>query len=269
MATIKAHNVNIVGSGEQHLVLAPGFGTDQSFWRYLVPHLMDDYRVILFDQMGGGTTNPDYYDFDRYSTLDGHALDVLAILEELGIESCIYVGHSVSGAVGAIASVYRPHRFQKLVMLGASPRYLNDVDYYGGFDQEDIDQLFEAMRVNYITWCSGFAPLMVGGDLNSVALQEYSRTLFNIRPDIALSLITTIFQSDIRHLLGHITVPCHIIQSRNDPAVPLVVSDYLYRNLGGESVVELIESEGHIPHLSSPGVAIPAILRHIRLSMTS
>lgn len=143
------------------------------------------------------------------------------------------------------------------------------MDYYGGFDQEDIDQLFEAMRVNYTTWCSGFAPLMVGGDLNSVALEEYSRTLFNIRPDIALSLITTIFQSDIRHLLGHITAPCHIIQSRNDPAVPLVVSDYLYRNLGGESVVELIESEGHIPHLRSPGVAIPAILRHIRLSMTS
>lgn len=65
METIIAHNVNIVGSGEQHIMLAHGFGTDQSVWRYLVPHLLDDYRVVLFDQMGAGSTNPDHYDFRR------------------------------------------------------------------------------------------------------------------------------------------------------------------------------------------------------------
>ena len=146
-----------------------------------------------------------------------------------------------------------------------SSRYLNDVDYHGGFVQEDIDQLFEAVRANYETWCSGFAPLMVGGDMNSVAMQEYSRTLFNMRPDIALSFITTIFQSDIRPVLGHVTVPCHIIQGRNDSAVPPGVAKYLHKNLGGESVVEVIESEGHLPHLSSPGNAIPVLVRHIRV----
>lgn len=122
METIIAHNVNIVGSGEQHIMLAHGFGTDQSVWRYLVPHLLHDYRVVLFDQMGAGSTNPDHYDFRRYSTLDGHAFDVLAILEALQIESCIYVAHSVSAAVGIIASIYRPDLFSKLVLLGASPR---------------------------------------------------------------------------------------------------------------------------------------------------
>jgi hypothetical protein len=37
------------------------------------------------------------------------------------------------------------------------------MDYYGGFEQEDLDQLFEAMRSNYKAWCNGFAPLAVGG----------------------------------------------------------------------------------------------------------
>lgn len=143
-------------------------------------------------------------------------------------------------------------------------RYLNDADYYGGFEQEDLDQLFEAMRGNYKAWCEGFAPLAVGGDMESVAVQEFSRTLFNMRPDIALSVAHTIFYSDMRDVLAHVTVPCHIIQSMKDLAVPVVVSEYLHRNLGSESVVEVMSTDGHLPQLSSPDVVVPVLLRHIR-----
>lgn len=264
----EAHNIKILGSGVQTIVLAHGFGTDQSVWKHLIPHLVDEYKVVLFDKMGAGTTNPDYFDFDRYSTLEGYAYDVLAILEELQVQSCIFVGHSVSAMIGCIASVSRPDLFEKIVMVGASPRYLNDVDYYGGFDQQDLEQLFEAMRSNYKAWCSGFAPLAVGGDMDSVAVQEFSRTLFNMRPDIALSVANTIFYSDYRNLLGHVRVPCHIIQSVKDLAVPVVVSEYLHQNLGGVSIVEVMTTEGHLPQLSSPDVVVPVLLRHIRYDIS-
>ncbi|KAL6220354.1 hypothetical protein ACLB2K_008110 [Fragaria x ananassa] len=260
----EAHNVRVLGSGQQIIVLAHGFGTDQSVWKHLVPHLVDDYKVVMYDNMGAGTTNPDYFDFDRYSTLEGYAYDLLAILEEFQVESCIFVGHSVSGMIGAIAAVMRPELFTKLVMIAASPRYLNDSDYYGGFEQEDLEQLFEAIRSNYKAWCSGFAPLAVGGDMDSVAVQEFSRTLFNMRPDIALSVAQTIFQSDMRQVIGMVTVPCHILQSVKDLAVPVVVTEYLHQNLGGESIVEVMSSDGHLPQLSSPDIVIPVLVRHIR-----
>ncbi|KAJ3673038.1 hypothetical protein LUZ60_006412 [Juncus effusus] len=260
----EAHNVRVIGAGDRTIVLAHGFGTDQSVWRHLVPHLVEEYRVVLFDNMGAGPTNPDYFDFDRYTTLEGYVMDLLAILEELGVESCIFVGHSVSAVIGAIASISRPDLFSKLVFLSASPRYLNDMDYFGGFEQEDLDQLFDAMRSNYKAWCSGFAPLAVGGDMDSIAVQEFSRTLFNIRPDIALSVAQTIFQSDVRHLLSLVSVPCHILQSSQDLAVPLVISEYLHKHLGGDSIVEVMTSEGHLPQLSSPDIVIPVLLRHIK-----
>ncbi|KAK6923112.1 Alpha/beta hydrolase fold-1, partial [Dillenia turbinata] len=259
-----AHNVKVLGSGEQVIVLAHGFGTDQSVWKHLVPHLLDDFKVVLFDTMGAGTTNPDYFDFERYATLEGYAYDLLAILEELQIFSCIYVGHSVSAMIGLIASINRPDLFTKTLLLSGSPRYLNDAEYYGGFEQEDLDQLFEAMRSNYKAWCAGFAPLAVGGDMDSVTVQEFSRTLFNMRPDIALSVAQTIFQSDLRHILGLATVPCHIIQSMKDLAVPVAVSEYLHNHLGSDSVVEVMSSDGHLPQLSSPDIVIPVLLRHIR-----
>lgn len=120
------------------------------------------------------------------------------------------------------------------------------------------------MESNYKSWVSGFAPLIIGGDMNSVAVQEFSRTLFSMRPDIALSVFRTIFTFDLRHFLSRVTVPCHIIQSSKDLAVPVAVSEYLHQNLGGKSVVEVISPEGHLPHLSSPEMTIPVILRHIQ-----
>lgn len=118
----EAHNLKVVGTGQQILVLGHGFGTDQSVWKHLIPHIIDDYKVILYDNMGAGTTNPDYFDFERYSTLEGYAYDLLAILEELQVDSCIYVGHSVSAMVGLIASITRPDLFSKIIMIAASPR---------------------------------------------------------------------------------------------------------------------------------------------------
>ncbi|MED6163525.1 putative esterase d14l [Stylosanthes scabra] len=299
----EAHNVKVVGSGTRFIVLAHGFGTDQSVWKHLIPHLLDEFRVVLYDNMGAGTTNPDYFDFERYSTLQGYAYDLLAILEDLHVSSCIFVGHSVSAMIGTVASISRPDLFAKIIMISASPShccsfvhshyraiivgrecspllldrattirvalcsviygYLNEADYFGGFEQEDLDQLFDAMGANYKAWCSGFAPMAVGGDMESVAVQEFSRTLFNMRPDIAFSVLQTIFQSDMRQILSLVTVPCHIIQSKKDLAVPVVVAEYLHQHLGSKSIVEVMSTEGHLPQLSSPDVVIPVLLKHI------
>nr|AWN64517.1 KAI2d5 [Orobanche cernua var. cumana]WAN70667.1 alpha/beta-hydrolases superfamily protein [Orobanche cernua var. cumana] len=258
-----AHNVRVLGSGQTTVVLNHGFGTDQSVWRHLVPHLVDQYRVVLFDNMGAGTTNPDYYDFERYAALEGYADDLLAILEEFSIEKCIYVGHSMSAMVGAMASIFRPDLFHKLIMMSATPRSTNTEGYYGGLDQKDLDQVLVAMETNYKSVMEGLAPLVIGGDMDSEAIQEFSRTLFNMRPDISLNVTRTLHAFDMRPFLGSVVVPCHIIHSSKDYAVPVEVAEYLRRNLGGKCIVDVMSVEGHLPHLSAPAVTIPVLLRHI------
>jgi pimeloyl-ACP methyl ester carboxylesterase len=119
---LDAHNVRVVGTGEEIVVLGHGFGTDQSVWKHVLPHLVEEYRVILYDMMGAGTTDPEYFSVLRYSTLHGHADDLLTILDKLEVDSCIFVGHSVSGMVGCLASIERPFLFSKIIMLSTSPR---------------------------------------------------------------------------------------------------------------------------------------------------
>lgn len=83
-------------------------------------------------------------------------------------------------------------------------RYLNASEYFGGLDEEVLNQLFYAMQSNFKAWVSGFAPLALGADIDSMAVQEFSRTLFNIRPDIAFTVAKTIFQSDLRSVLHQV-----------------------------------------------------------------
>ena len=119
---LEALNVRVVGSGEKILVLAHGFGTDQSAWQRILPSISPYYRVILYDLVCAGSVNPDYFDFRRYTTLDAYVDDLLRILDALAVESCAYVGHSISAMIGILAAIRRPELFSKLVLIGASPR---------------------------------------------------------------------------------------------------------------------------------------------------
>ncbi len=122
---LDAHNVRVIGNGSQVLVLGHGFGSDQSVWQFILPYFVNDFKVVLFDLMGAGTTKSHNFSFARYATLHAYADDLLMILDEMEIESCVFVGHSMSGMIACIASIERPQVFQKLVLLSASPRWIS------------------------------------------------------------------------------------------------------------------------------------------------
>lgn len=119
---LEALHVREIGSGDRIVVLAHGFGTDQSAWQRILPYF-SHYRIILYDLVCAGSVNPDYFDFARYTTLDAYVDDLLNILDALGIDRCAYIGHSVSAMIGILASIRRPELFSKLILIGASPRY--------------------------------------------------------------------------------------------------------------------------------------------------
>ncbi|KAI9118595.1 hypothetical protein K1719_010927 [Acacia pycnantha] len=249
---LDALNVRVEGSGDQVLVLAHGFGTDQSAWQRILPYFTRRYSVILYDLICAGSVNPDYFDFRRYTTLDAYVDDLLNILDTLRVQRCAYVGHSISAMIGILAAIRRPNLFTKLVLIGASPRFLNDVDYNGGFELAEIEEVFHAMEGNYAAWVHGFAPLSVGADVPE-AVREFTRTLFNMRPDISLFVCRTVFNSDLRGILGLVKIPCCIMQTTKDLSVPSSVATYMKEQLGGRSTVRWLEMEGHLPHLSAPG----------------
>ena len=118
---LKRNNVQIRGRGERPLILAHGFGCDQTIWSRLLPWFEDDYRVVLFDYVGSGRSDAEAYDSRRYSRLDGYAQDVLDICRALELEDAVVVGHSISSMIGLRAAIREPERFDSLVLVAASP----------------------------------------------------------------------------------------------------------------------------------------------------
>ena len=134
--------------GGQPMLFAHGFGCDQNMWRHVWPAFADRYRVVLFDHVGAGGSDVAAFSRDRYASLQGYADDVLEICDELGLTDVVYVGHSVSAMMGVLAAAAEPDRFSQLVLVGPSPRYLDDRGYVGGFTRADIDELLDALDSN-------------------------------------------------------------------------------------------------------------------------
>ncbi len=240
----------ITGAGSETLLLSHGFGTDQSAWDSLRPWLETRYRVVSYDLAGAGPGGEAGYDPRRHGSLFGFADDLVDIIDELALERCVYVGHSVSGMIGAAAAQSRPEAFRRLVMIGASPRYLDEPGYVGGFSQADLDQLHAAMAANFQAWGAGFAPVVVGVP-DTAAIHEFSRTLFQMRPDIALAVSRTIFQSDMRPVASRLDRPTHIVQTREDVAVPTAVARWLQSNIDN-ATLDIVDAVGHLPHMTAP-----------------
>jgi sigma-B regulation protein RsbQ len=133
MTALHRNNVKILGSGDQTIMFAHGYGCDQSMWRHVYPSFLDNYKVVLFDYVGSGSSDVTAFNTARYSSLRGYALDILDIIEELSLKEVNFVGHSVSSMIGALASIESPDRFRTLTMIGPSPCYINSGDYEGGW----------------------------------------------------------------------------------------------------------------------------------------
>ena len=71
--------------------------------------------------------------------LAGYAEDMVRLIDELDLKRITLMAASMSAMVGLLASLARPERFDALILISASPRYLNDAPYYGGFQQPEVD----------------------------------------------------------------------------------------------------------------------------------
>jgi sigma-B regulation protein RsbQ len=259
---LSRNNVNVSGAGDQPMVFAHGFGCDQNMWRFITPAFADDYRIVLFDYVGSGKSDLGAYDSHRYSTLDGYAQDVLDVCHALELENVIFVGHSVSGMVGILAAIREPSLFDQLVLVGPSPRYINDAAYVGGFERKDIEELLDTMDKNYIGWANFLAPAIMKNPDHPELAAELTESFCSTDPVIARRFAEATFFADNRQDLAKVRVPSLILQCAEDIIAPSTVGEYMHRELS-DSTLHLMSATGHCPHMSHPEETIEAIRSYL------
>ena len=262
MNILRRNNVTVRGVEGPVLMYAHGFGCSQTMWEQVAVGFDDSHRQVLFDYVGSGRSDLSAFQPKRYATLAGYAQDVLEICDALGLDTGVtLVGHSVSSSIGLLASLARPGLFERLVLLGPSPRFLNDPpDYYGGFERDDLEGLLELMDQNHMGWAQQLGPLVAGG-AGPVAA-ELSDSFCSTDPVAARIFAQATFFSDDRAMLPQITTPCLILQHRHDTLAPLQVGEYLRRHLAG-STLQILDVTGHCAHMSRPDLVVDAIRSYL------
>jgi len=259
VSVVERNNVSLSGPvGAQPMVFAHGFGCDQSMWRHVVPAFEDDYRIVLFDHVGAGNSDHSAYSHAKYDSLQAYAEDLLELLRELELRDVVFVGHSVSSVIGVLAAAAEPERFAKLVLVGPSPRYIDDDGYVGGFTREDIEGLLESLDSNYLGWSQAIAPVIMGTEQPPELQEELTNSFCRTDPEIARHFARVTFLSDNRADLPRVTTPTLVLQCSDDVIAPRAVGEYVHRRIPGSTLV-LLEATGHCPNLSAPDETIAAM----------
>ena len=260
MGLSERHNVKVSGDGDRTMMLVHGFGCDQNMWRYVAPAFEDRFRVVLVDLIGAGGSDLAAYDPERYSSLEGYADDIVALAEELNIRDGVFVGHSVSAIIGVLAMRKAPHLFSDIVLVGPSPRYIDDeaAGYVGGFSEAQIHELLDFLDTNHMGWSQAMAPVIMGNADRPELGDELTNSFCRTDPDIAKRFARATFLSDNRADLAGFPARSLILQCADDVIAPQAVGEYVRRALPNSQLV-LMAATGHCPNLSAPEETIAAI----------
>lgn len=262
MNITKRNNVTIRGKGEQTMMFVHGFGCDQNMWRYIVPAFEDQYRTILIDHVGAGGSDLSCYNVEKYSVLDGYASDIIEVLKDTGVTNVVFVGHSVSALIGIIAAQKAPELFDRLILIGPSPSYINDVDYIGGFTRPQIEELLDSMDNNHLGWSMAMAPVIMGNPDRKELGTELANSFCRTDPAIAKHFARVTFLTDKRSILSDTQTPSLILQCSSDVIAPLEVGHYLHKHLKQSKLV-IMKATGHCPNLSAPEETINEMKKYL------
>ena len=262
MSVFRRNNIHIRGTGNRTMVFAHGLGCNQDMWRFVAPHFEKQYVTVLMEHAGAGNADAILYQSDTHQNLHGYADDLIEIGRALRFEDAIFVGQSSAAMIGALATIKAPHMFESLVLIAASPRYVNDENHLSGLGDADLERTLASIRHDYWGWASAIAPVLVKNEDCPALTEELRQSFRNTNPHIAAEFARAIFTADLRDAISKVRARSLILQCVHDPLVPTQAGDLLHHRLANSSL-KVISAEGDFPQLSAPELVVAAIRRFL------
>jgi non-heme chloroperoxidase len=235
--------------GSMPIVLLPAYADSWSSWSLVIPALARHSTIVAIDARGHG-------DSDRPSCcygVDDVAQDVIAVLDALGIERAIVVGHSGSCFAARRLAVLHPARVAGLGLI-AAPMAL-DREALAEF-VESVEELRDPVPESFIRdFQSGTTHRPLPDDFLEGLVSASSKLPARVWRDTLAGLLA--FRDE--HDLGRITVPTVLIWGDRDPIIERADQDRLHAAIAASQLV-VLEGVGHSANWEAPDSVVRCLL---------
>lgn len=228
---------SVEGEGEIAVVLIHGWSCDRTYWRAQIEPLIAAYKVVSLDLAGHGTSGVERVEW----TLPAFGADVAAVVDGLGLERVILVGHSMGAPAALEAVPSLANRVLGVVAVDA----LHDVSSRP--DPERWQELVESYQSDFNGTCDQFVHSMFLEAADSHLIESTAHDMCSASPEIATELISRVGDYDQAAALRAAQVPVRAI---NSAVYPTNVEGN--RAVAEDFDVRVLEGVGHFPMLVVP-----------------
>lgn len=221
------------------IVLNDGIGCDGFAWKYLLPHLAADHRVIHWHYRAHGRSGLPV-DAGRID-LPAHARDLLSVLDALGVDRAVLVGHSMGTQVALETLRLAPDRVSGLVLVCGSYGKVTATFHGSDMLKQVLPAILEAVErrkgLARAVWGRipaklAFHIARLSKEVDKLAVREedfrpYMEHIALMDPSIFLGMLRFAGEHTAEDLLERVSVPTLVISAERDTFTPPVLAQHM------------------------------------------
>ncbi|MCK5376309.1 MAG: alpha/beta hydrolase [Acidobacteria bacterium] len=177
---------NVTGSGTPALVFIHCWMCNQGFWPAQVDALSAEFTVVTLDLAGHGSSGMEREGWPLLAL----GADVAAVVDHLGLDQVILVGHSMGGPVALEAARLMPETVIGVVGVDT----LHDVDYE--YDREQMASFIAAMETDFVDTCGGFVTSMFVEGSDPALIERVRTDMCFGPPEVGVTLMRNFVDFD-------------------------------------------------------------------------
>lgn len=251
-------NIHIasIGTGP-NLVLLHGWGMNGLVWQPIVKRLSKHFTLHLVDLPGMGLSRP----------IEPFHLHAIAekVAEMLPANADI-LGWSLGGQVAIRIALDRPDMVRRLVLVGATPSFVNKEDWHVGISPEIFRNFADNVNADYHNTMTQFLTLQCMGSKDARSTVKLLRSKFAERPvpttQTLQKALNILLETDLRAEVEHLRKPTLLIHGDRDTLAPVQAAHWMMQHLP-QGYLRVLAGASHAPFLSHQEHFIDAVVQFL------
>lgn len=226
------------------VLLVHGMGDSWRSYAPVLEHMPDDLRVVVPSLRGHGDADRP----DQGYTPTGFVSDLVAVLDDLGIEQAVIGGHSSGAQVAQLFAIVHPGRCLGLVLVGAP------ASMRGNPDAAALDAVFATLKDPVeAEFVRGFTERLFAGAPPPEFLDMQVAETLKVPARVIRATWAGLRAFDIAGELGRIEAPTLIVWGDHDQLAlsSRQVQDDLVQAIP-DADLHVYPGVGHSPHWERP-----------------